>query len=777
MKKGLLLIFILGLFFQANAQNVVWSDDFSNGFKGWTFNSIKCGTFSDGLVGEWTLINATVNGVELSGINGFLSVGTNETYQATFNSASDQLYVQGRYSLDNGNFVSNLNGETLDFAGNTVKTESGETITLYMANLSTTQGAFDNLQAALGIGSPSYSISTGQTLTITLGNNSFEYQKNNDCGGLWEWSQIGYVGNGALIPNNFDGRSTSPTASNGVAVINADFLTTQGNPANLPDELPYPPYFTELITPSIDLSGSDDSYSISFYQLLRKLNVDDDAPIDPAVGSRIFTSFSYSIDGGDTWSRAFNTSPQASIFDIYANIDIFPLPTEVNGQSDVKIKFTWAGDLYFWMLDDIQIFTRASLDMKVNENFLSVYPVRVAPLSQIADVYFIADIQNDGTATAEDVQLNLSIENVVFEEEVYNSTIEYGDLTSDSLAQNQIFPEPITSANISTFGAFVGTYEVSLNGEDQLPVNDTSSFDFFVLDTLFWKENGDELRSASPVEDRSYTYGNVFYVPNGDGYYARTISFAVINPEELVGSNVAILLYEWEGDTNGDFAANPEEYNNIPIAFNSYVFDGSEVGRFITVPVSDQGEGVPLKDDHYYIPAVQYFTETNQRCILFGSGANNFNATIAVGDSLGKPRYASALEVGQPDEINLSLAAFGPDLVPLIRMSIGDNPDLSQPAIIMPTNTEEELPLDNVVSIYPNPVSDYLQLEFELTEITDKIQVTIYDQSGKALIMRGYDKQQQGQLSYDLSLLPAGAYYLKFTTDQGSRTKKFIIER
>jgi hypothetical protein len=55
-------------------------------------------------------------------------------------------------------------------------------------------------------------------------------------------------------------------------------------------------------------------------------------------------------------------------------------------------------------------------------------------------------------------------------------------------------------------------------------------------------------------------------------------AFAIANPDELIGKPVTVLLYEWDGDTNGDFEANPEEYGDSPIAFNSYEITGSEVG-------------------------------------------------------------------------------------------------------------------------------------------------------------------------------------------------------
>ncbi len=775
MKKGLLLFLILGLFVQVKAQDVIWEEDFSNGFTGWTVRSNACGSYSGGIIGEWTLSRAIVNGVELSGIDGIFSVGTDETYQAVYSSATDELYVQGQYNLSGGTFVSNLNGETLNFAGSTVKTENNDTITLFFANLSTTQGAFDNLQATVGVGTPSYTIS-GQTLTVSLGDDSFTYQKSRNCGALWEWDQIGWIGDGALIFP--EAAAVSNTAANGAAVLNADYLTSKGDINNIPSQ-PYPSYISELISPRIDLSGVSTGVLIEFYQMIRKLNENPNAPVNPITGDGLVTSFAYSTDDGQTWSAPIDASEEINVNSFVQGIvDSFPLPNDVIGEPDVRVKFTWAGDFYFWVLDDIKIATRPAFDMKVNENFLAYYPNRATPVSQVDDAFFLADIQNDGSATADNVRLNLSIINEITSTEVYNSTIEYGSITSDSLAENSIFPEMLSADDIRAVGAYTGIYQVSFDGgSDLVPGNNVSTFDFFILDSLFSKENATSLRTIAPADDNSYTWGNIFYMPKGNSFFARTIAFAVDNPDELVGQSITILLYEWEGDTNGDFEANPEEYGGLPIAFNSYQFDGSEVQRIIRVPIDAGGEGIALQDDRYYIAMIQYFTEADQPMFLIGSDEYDYNATFFVSDSLNMPRYGAALEVGQPDEPSFSTLGFGRDIVPLIRLSIGDNDDLNMPAITMPTNTENELPLENLVSIYPNPVSDNLQLDFSLTEVTDKIQVSIFDQTGKLLLYRDYDQLQQGLFNYDLSRLPVGAYYFKFTTEMGSRTKKFIIKR
>lgn len=69
----------------------------------------------------------------------------------------------------------------------------------------------------------------------------------------------------------------------------------------------------------------------------------------------------------------------------------------------------------------------------------------------------------------------------------------------------------------------------------------------------------------------------------------------------------------------------------------------------------------------------------------------------------------------------------------------------------------------NIVSIFPNPTSDFINIKTE-----NKVEsVEIFDYSGKLLL-------QQKSKKIDIQHLNQGNYLLKVTTDKGSLTKKII---
>lgn len=781
MKKCLLVVLFIGLLVQLKAQNAIWSEDFSNGLKDWTVTSTECGTFTDDIIGEWTLTRAIVNGQELSGATGYFSVGTNDAYIAKFNSGSTELYVQGKYTLNGGTFVSNLNGESLNLMDQTVKTENNDTITVYFAALNTSQSDYDNLQFTMGINNPTFTINT-TTLEISSGGNTFTYQRTSECGALWYWDQIGWYGNGALIFPT--ATALSNTAANGAAVINTDFYITGGIFENLPDQ-PYPVYQSELISPIIDLSGVTSGVQLSFYQTVRILNEGDDAPTNIA-GTGLVTSIFYSTDGGSTWEGPIDANEGLPINDqTEEGLDTVPLPISVLGSDQFRIKFTWSGDFYYWVLDDITISNRLAFDMQVNENFLAKYPNIFTPSSQIDGASFLADIQNNGASTAEDVALNLSIRNDQTGAEVYNSTINYGSVTPDSLAENSVFPDRLEAealeADLATtpsgIASYTGTYSVSHAEADGNSENDISTFQFYILDTLFTRCDlieGCNIRGITFPADNSITFGNTYYTPNGEGNFASSMAFAIANPDELINRTVSLLLYEWDGDLNDDFLATTEEYGAGPIGFNTYIFDGTEVGELIELPLfsfSDPTMPPALQNDKHYIIMVQYFTDDDQQIFFLTTNDVNYQATTFVSDSIGEPRYMSMLGLGQElplEFISINEFTSNASTTPIVHLHVSSADD--------PTPVENLLPDDNLIELYPNPASDLAQLNIELTETSEKVRVEIFDQMGRATWGQEYESVRQNRLDLDVSDVPAGIYLMKITTDFGSRALKLIKE-
>jgi hypothetical protein len=88
----------------------------------------------------------------------------------------------------------------------------------------------------------------------------------------------------------------------------------------------------------------------------------------------------------------------------------------------------------------------------------------------------------------------------------------------------------------------------------------------------------------------------------------------------------------------------------------------------------------------------------------------------------------------------------------------------------------EKSAADNNITVYPNPVSTALTVK--ITEQTEKIDVTFYDETGRQV---GYFPQSQSshannELVYSVSNVPNGIYFINFKSGKYLKTLKLIVQ-
>ncbi|MBK8632357.1 MAG: hypothetical protein IPN72_01845 [Saprospiraceae bacterium] len=141
----------------------------------------------------------------------------------------------------------------------------------------------------------------------------------------------------------------SPTSCNGVASFSFVKYGLIINPS--PGAPPYPVSSGELISPTIDCSGKE-FIAIEFYTLNARLNRQ--------------SSFSYSIDDGETWSEPeVITTNNSSANGFLTEIKTFPLPAFTN-QPKCKFKFIAEGDFYQLMIDDVVLLSKKIYGMEIS---------------------------------------------------------------------------------------------------------------------------------------------------------------------------------------------------------------------------------------------------------------------------------------------------------------------------------------------------------------------------------------------------------------------------
>jgi hypothetical protein len=435
------------------------------------------------------------------------------------------------------------------------------------------------------------------------------------------------------------------------------------------------------------------------------------------------------------------------------------------------------GDLtgcgYSWMVDDISLSDedpRPPHDMRVNP-FFAVAQNLFVPLDQVEPVHFLADIENIGSQDQTNVNLNVD---VVDEgsTSVYSADLSYGTIETDSLAENQLVPG--AGFLPTETGVYTATYTVSADSTDENMDNNTRSFAFAVTDTLFGKENG-SIGGIYPAasnwdagENRSWAFGNYYYVKEANGNYFRYVSFAIQGTNNNAGDLLSIKVYEWTDD-NIDGQADPDERDDIMTTL--YTIQGDEdPTQLITLPLLDLAtqEQAALSDDTEYLVVVEYIAEGETEVRIGGSDAVDYTAMIFNTAENFEPRYALVLGVnGDLESEPYSTLGFGQDLVPAVRVSVGGP---------FTNDVSEALPANNLTRVFPNPAVADVTLDLEFTRPMDEVQVQMVDINGKVLGVRTLQGVQQTQLTYDVSSLAAGIYYFQITSDAGTRVETFMVQ-
>ncbi|KAA3632989.1 MAG: T9SS C-terminal target domain-containing protein, partial [Bacteroidetes bacterium] len=180
----------------------------------------------------------------------------------------------------------------------------------------------------------------------------------------------------------------------------------------------------------------------------------------------------------------------------------------------------------------------------------------------------------------------------------------------------------------------------------------------------------------------------------------------------------------------------------------------------------------------YYVIAVQYIAQADENMFLLASEEFNYFAMNYLTDSLNTNdntypiQYASALDVGNSGEY--FILGFGFDIVPLVRMSIGNNDDLTGDAIV--GLTETILP-EGSVGVFPNPVDRVANVEFNLNEMSENVTIDIFDLTGKLVSRTKHQNVHNQTVNVNVANLAAGNYKMRARTDAGIKTVNLSVQR
>lgn len=564
----------------------------------------------------------------------------------------------------------------------------------------------------------------------------------------WEHTTVGPTGAFAIAA------LMSTTADNGWMIFDGDANCSGSQEA-------------WLISPAIDCSDKESVFLVAdnYYRRFQDVStIMVGTDLDDTANWTEYTPFENVAvnswgDGAATGALAAN--PQV------LNVDITADAAGVNG---VYFAFRFVGTCdYSWQVDDVRLTEtdpRPANDMRVN-TFFATATTAVAPLNQTDSIYFLADIENIGADEQTNVNLQATVE--FNGATVFDETLAYGNIISDSLAENQLFPQAFLPTEE---GLYDVTYTLTSDAEDEDPENNTRSYQFVISDTLFARNltaSNPNRPGWNPGDDHVWAYGTTYFVRNGAGNFSRYLNFNV-GQDSDVGESIIFTLYQWE-DANDDRNVDPDE--RLPLGFILYEVDGTETDNTtVSMPFQAFGgnDNIELLDNTLYAINMEYTpTDITTSNIEIGFAQDlDYGATDFLhGQFLGNVRLSNFLTI-LPDlqDVSFGNFTFGSDTSPALNWSIGES---------LPSSVDQTLPLTDKVEVNPNPAVDYANVNFDLDEVSSEVEVKIFDASARLLSVQKLNNVSEGSINVDVSNYQPGQYFVSFKTDKGFAARHLTV--
>jgi len=582
---------------------------------------------------------------------------------------------------------------------------------------------------------------------------------------FWTWCTNPTIGQVDGCPNIWEGGNNNQlpfaatTAANGFLTLDSDIHT---NITNV--------HISQLTSSAYDFSDADTVW-VKFETHIGVFNL---TPNNNAL-------FRVSKDNGASWENyncfpefgnevgnpdnRWSANPKTLYFDI-SDVAAF--------ESSVIFQWQWRGQFeYQWSIDDIEISDsdpRPEHDLALVEKGFLITENAIIPTFEIDAISFGATFLNQGSKVQENVQLAVEVVAESNNMLVFTDIINYGMLNIDEETDLVLFPNTFTPPAIPE--VYQVQYTLIPDQPDATLEDNSRSFDFEISDTVLAKERIVlPRRSTAPLDNEwqqgqphSWAWGNHFYIKNGMGQIAKSITFSIANAIIQNGRTINLTLFEWT-DFNENNQVELEERSLV--AFAEYQIAGNEPGDgFITVPlVAFPSDAAQLKDQQHYLVMLEYTTDDQTDLFINYSDNRDYATVLEYLDGQGDQRYASILGIGNPvSQTTYSSLAFGFDRSPVVRL----NMDLS-------VSTTPTLPDEYAVTLFPNPTKDDFYVQIDFPETINLLEIKLRNSVGKLLLSEQQMNVQRSLISLSGEQLPPGVYFIEINTDIGRRVKKLII--
>ena len=555
----------------------------------------------------------------------------------------------------------------------------------------------------------------------------------------------------------------STTAANGFVVFDSDFLDNAGIAGNFcgTGALACAPHVANLETGVINLLGHP-TVDLLFTQYYRRFAGAGGVQTVPA------TYLDFSTDGGVTWSGnvTLNAGIAVNSATTRNSAIAVSIGQYVGNQSNVKIRFRFDGDYYFWQMDDIKIistpknrmtFTAGSdgspaQDIVFGANQESARMGRMT-LKQVRPIAFDANCFNSGQNAQTNVKLQMKIFNATTGAMVQtiNSPIIASLASGDTATWNQL-----NTYTTSWTPSAVGRYDFTYNlVSDSVSIASDTLGSVIVSDSVMSLDYGNWNNSIGASTNTTQW---------GDGSQMTNMQ-ELVNDEMLFGARVYLsstsqagAILELAVYDSSAFGGNTSGWDaNKLVAYGQQVLTASDITNgYAEYNFADTvtGRGVLLNFSNigYYFNLTMYNN----------SGANTLlirNDQTFGARSGTKYMYLAALSSWYSGYSN-SLTFNN-----LWIHSI--NCPATNAANCMTTSLGEN-PLNQVV-LAPNPASDFVNVNFGL--LYGEHAVEVLDLSGK--VVRSTKVMADANVPIFVGDLQRGLYLVRIA--KGGDVKTFKV--
>lgn len=360
---------------------------------------------------------------------------------------------------------------------------------------------------------------------------------------IWEYRGPNTVPNtsiGSRGAHSGNSPIDSPTASNGFALFDSDFLDNNGVPNALATGIAPAPHKSWLVSPVFNTTGSTGLY-LEFSTYFAKYQ---------ATGMVLLSN-----DSGQTWGdtvHVFDQNVPINYFSDTQTVISEPIHYLSNTQN-ACIAFFFDGHqprpgatsaYYHFMVDDILIFQAPNNDLSLESNWLhtqfdtslfNYYSMVPNDIAKKDTITFTSYIRNKGVLNQTNTKITQVINTPTGLSVLSSLPV---TLASDSYDSLTISPKYVADQGI---GSYVWSINVSSDSIDDNPLDNYSdTLSFLVTDTTLARDFNAS-NDVNISNGNTYEIGNVFHLPDTTVISSITIQ---IGSSTIIGSVIGLHIYD-----------------------------------------------------------------------------------------------------------------------------------------------------------------------------------------------------------------------------------------